>query len=231
MEYSLNLKELNYPIMQDYRVLVMTAVDAERQMLLEAIGQSEQIDIHIAGVGPIAAAANTAVQLTKNKYQLVISAGIGGGFQGRAEIGDLVIASEIISGDLGAQSGEGFLSLDKLGFGSNYIPVPEELPKRIQTALLTSEFDVHIGPIVTLSTATGTLETAQQLEARYPTICAEAMEGFGVAYAAQQAGIPVLELRSISNKVGPRQRELWNIPAALQTLKQSCSILPEVLLR
>ncbi|MNJ47699.1 Futalosine hydrolase [compost metagenome] len=57
------------------------------------------------------------------------------------------------------------------------------------------------------------------------------MEGFGVAYAAQQAGIPVLELRTISNIVGPRQRDLWNIPAALQALKQSCSILPEVLLR
>lgn len=213
------------------RILIMTAVEAERQMLLEITNTAPQIDVQIAGVGPIAAATNTAMQLTKQSYDLVISAGIGGGFKGKAKIGDLVIASTIISGDLGAQSEDGFLSLDKLGFGTNYIATSESITTRIYNALSSPETGVHIGDIITLSTATGTLTTTQQLVERYPHAYAEAMEGFGVAYAANQAGIPVIELRTISNMVGPRQRDLWDIPAALHTLKQTCSILPEVLLR
>ncbi|GJM77440.1 hypothetical protein HMSSN036_96560 [Paenibacillus macerans] len=55
------------------------------------------------------------------------------------------------------------------------------------------------------------------------------MEGYGVAEAARQFGLPSLELRAISNAVGPRRRELWKIGDALQALEQACSILPEVL--
>ncbi|MBP1904038.1 futalosine hydrolase [Paenibacillus turicensis] len=217
-----------------HRVLIMVAVEAEREMLLDVANPRVQIDVQLAGVGPIAAATNTAIQLTKQRYDLVISAGIGGGFNSKAHIGDLVIANTIISGDLGAQSEDGFLSLDKLGFGTNCISTPEGLATRIYNALSASsslETRVHIGDIITLSTATGTLATAQQLANRYPNVYAEAMEGFGVAYAAHNAGIPVIELRSISNMVGPRQRDKWDIPTALRTLKQICSILPEVLLQ
>lgn len=219
-----------------HRVLIMVAVEAERQMLLEIANSRLQIDVQLAGVGPIAAATNTTSQLMKQHYDLVISAGIGGGFHTKAQIGDLVIASSIISGDLGAQSEDGFLSLDKLGFGTNYISTPENLATRIYDAFSLStsstlETRVHIGDIITLSTATGTLATAQQLANRYPNVYAEAMEGFGVAFAANQVGIPVIELRTISNMVGPRQRDQWDIPAALRTLKQICSILPEVLLQ
>lgn len=217
-----------------HRVLIMVAVEAERQMLLDVANPKVQIDVQLAGVGPIAAATNTAIQLTKQRYDLVISAGIGGGFNSKTHIGDLVIANTIISGDLGAQSEDGFLSLDKLGFGTNYISTPESLTTRMYNALSASsslDTRVHIGDIITLSTATGTLATAQQLANRYPNVYAEAMEGFGVAFAANQAGIPVIELRTISNMVGPRQRDKWDIPTALRTLKRICSILPEVLLQ
>ncbi|MNI97933.1 Futalosine hydrolase [compost metagenome] len=55
------------------------------------------------------------------------------------------------------------------------------------------------------------------------------MEGFGVAVAARRLGLPVLEIRAISNAIGPRQRELWKIGDALQALELACSYLPEVL--
>ncbi|GAE07797.1 menaquinone via futalosine step 2 [Paenibacillus sp. JCM 10914] len=55
------------------------------------------------------------------------------------------------------------------------------------------------------------------------------MEGFGVATAAAAAAIPVLEIRSISNMVGPRDRGAWKIKEALQALEQASSLLPEVL--
>src|SRR2546423_804787 len=47
---------------------------------------------------------------------------------------------------------------------------------------------------------------------------AEAMEGFGVATAAAMAELPFVEIRAISNAVGPRDREAWRIDAALEAL-------------
>ena len=47
--------------------------------------------------------------------------------------------------------------------------------------------------------------------------------------AAQALGLPVLELRAISNPVGPRDREAWKIGEALEALAAAAAILMEVL--
>ena len=46
----------------------------------------------------------------------------------------------------------------------------------------------------------------------------ENMEGFAVAYAAARAGLPCLEIRSVSNKVGPRTADEKDFPGALRQL-------------
>ncbi|MNN90232.1 Futalosine hydrolase [compost metagenome] len=90
------------------------------------------------------------------------------------------------------------------------------------------EVSVCYGPVVTLSTVTGTTDTAIKLSRRFPGVAAEAMEGYGVALAAHQLGIPVMEIRAISNLVGPRQRELWKIGDALKSLELASSKLPDL---
>ncbi len=74
------------------------------------------------------------------------------------------------------------------------------------------------GPVLTVSTVTGTAERAADLLAAHPGALAEAMEGFGVAEAAARAGLPVMELRAVSNAVGPRDRDAWRIGDALAAL-------------
>ncbi|WP_461031047.1 phosphorylase family protein, partial [Streptomyces sparsus] len=56
---------------------------------------------------------------------------------------------------------------------------------------------------------------------RHPGAVAEAMEGFGVAQAAAAQGVPVLEVRAVSNAVGPRDRAAWRIPDALDALAEA----------
>jgi futalosine hydrolase len=160
---------------------------------------------------------------------LVISAGIGGGFAEKAEIGSLVVASEIVAADLGAQTPEGYLSVDELGFGSSRVSVDTCLAGRLTEALRQAGLPVHTGPILTVSTVTGTAATAVDVATRVPGAAAEAMEGYGVATAAQDFGVRILEIRAISNVVGPRDRDAWRIGDALKALEAASSILPEVL--
>jgi futalosine hydrolase len=175
-------------------------------------------DLLAAGVGPALAAASTAAALTAaaldgTPYDLVVSAGIGGGFAPDAPVGSLVVAEAITAADLGAETADGFLPVTDLGFGTvTHLP-PAPLVRAVAAAT-----GARPGTVLTGSTVTGTAERAALLRARHPGALAEAMEGFGVAEAAAAHGVPVLELRAVSNPVGPRDRAAWRIGEALAAL-------------
>ncbi|WNC15801.1 futalosine hydrolase [Brevibacillus brevis] len=210
------------------RVLVVTSVEAERDAVLRGLGEDSRFTVGIGGVGPMAAAARTARMLaTSEPYDLVVCAGISGGFVGQAEVGSLVVSGEIVCADLGAETPEGFCSLDELGFGSATVPVDRELAARVTDALRAAGLPVKMGTVLTLSTVTGTAQTAEELARRMPGALAEAMEGYGVAVAAQEFGVPVLELRAVSNAIGPRDKSAWRIKEALAALEAASSVLRE----
>lgn len=225
-------------------LLIVTAVEAEAAAVragIQASGADPTIDpatvgpasfapatvVVPVGVGPAAAAAGTArllalAEAAGTPYRAVISAGIAGGFPGRAAVGATVIGARTIAADLGAESAEdpdGFLPVDRLGFGSNLIEADPTLLKNLTTALPTAV----VGDILTLATVTGTARTAAALRARHPRAVAEAMEGYGVACAAQAAGVPFAELRTVSNPVGPRDRAAWRLREAFSALTQAAA--------
>lgn len=214
---------------KNQRVLIMTAVEAEREAVRRGIGTAPNIEVHLAGVGPASAAARTAALLAKASYDLVISAGIAGGFPGIANMGSIVVANTIIAADLGAETAEGFISVDKLGFGSSRAVTERNWVERYVNTLNAAGHDAIAGDILTLSTVTGTAATAAELLEREPDAAAEAMEGFGVATAAREFGIAFQEIRTISNAIGPRDRSSWRLKEALTALEAASSSLVEVL--
>ncbi|KEF18904.1 menaquinone biosynthesis protein [Streptomyces rimosus] len=239
--------------MTEIRVLAVTAVAAERDAVASGVAgaggaevvalpsggalhrvragerPSVVLDVLAAGVGPAAAAAGTATALTAavcggTGYDLVISAGIGGGFAPGAPVGATVVADEIVAADLGAETPDGFVAVTELGFGTVVHTPPPDLVRALAAATGAS-----CGAVLTASTVTGSAEHAARLAARHPRALIEAMEGFGVAEAAAAQGLPVLEIRTVSNPVGPRDRAAWRIGEALGALSAACAALPRVL--
>ncbi|CAM5653907.1 futalosine hydrolase [Streptomyces aurantiogriseus] len=221
-----------------------TAVPVERDAVAQAFaGPTREVrlpgatlhrtpqtyDLLAAGVGPALAAASTATALTSaalagTPYDLVVSTGIAGGFAPDAPLGSLVVADEITAADLGAETADGFLPVTELGFGAITHRPPPALVR--QTATATG---ARTGTVLTVSTVTGTAARAAALRERHPRALAEAMEGFGVAEAAAAHGTPVLEIRAVSNAVGPRDRAAWRIGAALAALTTAFGKLTPVL--
>ncbi|GAB3653642.1 futalosine hydrolase [Streptomyces sparsus] len=170
------------------------------------------------------AAALTAAGLRHEPYDLVIAAGIAGGFPPVTTFGSVVVADRVVAADLGADSADGFLSVDRLGFGTTTHACTPHLAAAVARALGA----VH-APVLTVSTATGTAERAQALQERHEGAAAEAMEGFGVAEAAAAHRTPLLEIRTVSNHVGPRDRSTWQIAGALAALRDAFATLRTVL--
>jgi futalosine hydrolase len=199
-------------------LLVVTAVSAEADAI-RAGADPDHIQVEAVGVGPAEAAAGTARLLATGHYRAVISAGIAGGFPGRAPVGATVLGTRSIAADLGAESPEGFLPVEELGFGRSRVDADPALIKAL-SALLP---DAILGDVLTLATVTGTAETAVRLADRFPEAVAEAMEGFGVAVAA--GDLPFAELRAISNPVGPRDRAAWRLKEAFAALSTASGAL------
>ncbi|GGW53140.1 futalosine hydrolase [Streptomyces xantholiticus] len=219
------------------RVLVVTAVAAEAAAVAGAgtaagnalpggyvLTRTPAYDVLVGGVGPAAAAAATATALAVAPYDLVVSAGIGGGFAPHAGVGSLVVSDSVVAADLGAETPDGYLPVDELGFGRTVHASPPEL-----SALIAKTLGAAHAPVLTVSTVTGTAARAAELAGRHPRAAAEAMEGFGVAEAAAAHGVPVVEIRAVSNAVGPRDRAAWRIGDALAALGDAFHQLVPVL--
>ncbi|MFC3573087.1 futalosine hydrolase [Streptomyces yaanensis] len=224
------------------RVLVATAVPVERDAVAQAftsaavemplpgatLHRTASLDLLTAGVGPARAASSTASALTAAAlrgapYDLVVSTGIAGGFAPDAPVGSLVVAEDIVAADLGAETPDGFLPVTELGFGTvNHRP-PQPLVRDLAAAT-----GALAGTVLTVSTVTGSATRAAELRARHPRALAEAMEGFGVAEAAAAHGTPVVEIRAVSNPVGPRDRATWRIGDALAALTEAFGKLAPV---
>ncbi len=220
---------------QGIRMLVATAVQTERDAVLRGLSTADnpigrpQIVVEVVGVGPARAAAATSRLLTLGEadglpYACVVSAGIAGGFLPHAEIGAIVLGSRSVAADFGIESSHGFEPIADAGLGVSTVDADPDLLEAVRSELPTAK----VGEILTVTTVTGTQDRAMQLAERHPLAIAEGMEGFGVAMAAVVADIAFLELRTIANPVGPRDRDAWRIDDALAALAVAAAALDPV---
>jgi futalosine hydrolase len=200
-------------------IVVATALEAAKLPKLE-----RSITV-VSGIGAVNAALATQAAILEHRPGMVLSVGIGGAYPSSGlQPGDAAVSTVIIYAGLGAMDGPQFLNLEQLGFplleqdGSkifNAIPVAPQCIPFAEAAAIAN------GPFLTLETVTGSFETASRLERQVPGALVEGMEGAGVAHVALKHEIPCLEVRGISNMVGPRDRSQWKIPEALQALSRA----------
>ncbi|GGJ24012.1 futalosine hydrolase [Deinococcus roseus] len=197
------------------QILLIVATEGEA-LFFGALG----LEVAVSGIGAVNAALTTLQAAGASRPDLIINAGIAGAFPGKGlNIGDVALSSQITYACVGAENHDGgFLDLRALGFPLqgelfNQLPVWEGAQD------LAQRLGVQTGEMLTLDTVTGTKHTLEKLQNCYPEALTEGMEGAGVALAGLRLDLPVLEVRGISNMVGPRDRESWNIPLALKACR------------
>ena len=168
----------------------------------------------LTGVGIPSALAVTLEAARRERPARILNIGIAGAYPGSGlNIGDIVRAESEVYGDVGFElpDAPGFQHVREAEWGSFYRkPLP---------LAAFPEFDGAVtGRGCTVNTCTGTDATGR-LRATLLGAAFETMEGAAVAQAGQMLGIPVCQIRAISNIAA--RRDMWpeNIQVALSRLR------------
>jgi futalosine hydrolase len=177
-------------------------------------------DVLITGVGMVATAYALGSHLATHQYDLAINLGIAGSFDRNIPLGTVVDVTQDTFTELGAEDDSRFITLDALGFGQTQFTATAKLAD-----YYTGEQPWQV-TAATVNTVHGEDASIAKLHVR-ATPQLESMEGAAFFYACQQAGVPALQIRAVSNYVEKRNRDAWKIGLAVKNL----NIFAEQLLR
>jgi futalosine hydrolase len=179
--------------------------------------------ILITGVG----IPNTLYHLQKvianNNFDLVIQAGIAGAFTNEFELSETVLVKQDTFGDIGLEEKNEFTPIFESDlFYKNEFPFTNGWLINNENHLKQSNLEL-VKAITVNKVSDNGLIKEQQIKNFDPEI--ETMEGAAFHYVCLQEKIPFIQLRSISNYVGERDKTKWKIQEAIGNLNRELLIL------
>jgi futalosine hydrolase len=184
-----------------------------------------------SGIGKVNAAHAATLMITRYNPSLLINFGIGGAYPSSGlDVGSVAIATREIYADEGVWLEKSLQPVEAIGIPLvrrgrrrffNQFPLITRQTRKLHSQKLLDEWahntgiDITAGPFATVSACTGTNKRAAEIEKRHGVIC-ENMEGAAVAHICALYGIPLIEMRGISNIVEERNRAAWDITAAVE---------------
>ncbi|MGB7343897.1 MAG: futalosine hydrolase [Pirellulaceae bacterium] len=193
--------------------LLLIPTEFERgklEPLLAATATQHGWEIALSGFGPIAAASRTAMLIAQHQPKVVCLIGIAGGFDGRGvAIGQATQFDSVACDNIGVGSGADYRSAAELGWSM----IEDTDPEIDDIIFLRSSVTERC--LLTVCAASANASEANARAKKFPDVIAEDMEGFGVAMSCQLAGVQLRIVRGISNLVGDRDNDKWQVETAL----------------
>ncbi|HTR44371.1 MAG TPA: futalosine hydrolase [Thermodesulfovibrionales bacterium] len=191
----------------------------------------------VSGMGKVNAAHAATLLCEHYSPDMIILFGVGGAYPSTdLRVGDIAVAEKEIYGDEGVLAKDGFHGTDFIGIPLlkegkkkyyNEFPLDKRLVSKTMKLIThhsTLDIALKAGTFVTVSACTGTRKRAVELRERFNALC-ENMEGAAVAHVCAVYGIPMVEIRGISNIVEDRNRAKWNMPLAAANCQKAVAEL------
>ena len=195
------------------KILVVAATQLEIEPFINLKNNTE---ILICGVGIPSTVYHLTKKLLEKKYDLVIQAGIAGSFSKKIKKGEVVALGQDTFADIGVEEKEEFKTIFQLGFGDE-----NAFPFKNGYLINSTEISQakHLKKVngVTVNKISDKRRQTKQLKEIFNAEV-ESMEGAAFHFVCLQQKIPFLQLRSISNKVGERDKTKWKILDAIVNL-------------
>jgi futalosine hydrolase len=205
------------------QLLLVSATDFEIMDTARWLNRSDhshnvlKTDLLIGGIGQLKSTYAIQKQIHAKRPDLVIQAGIGGALS-KDDIGRVyVIGSEKIA-DLGLLEKSGFTNIFEMGLSKeNEFPFKDgRLINPYRYLLEWTALPLKDG--VTVNEIKSSDFTGFQ---QYAGPVVESMEGAALHYVCLMEKIPFLQIRSVSNVIGERDKTQWKMNEALKRLNET----------
>ena len=180
-----------------------------------------EIDLLVTGVGGISTSWAMKKWLDSNILpDLAVNVGIAGSFTDNFVKGQVVVPVTDCFADMGVEEGNNYYTLSETGLTDpDKFPFINGIIKSDNEYVKLALTKMEMAKAITVNTSSGSEAGIERLKRKFnPDI--ETMEGATFFYICAMEKIPFLALRSISNKVEPRDRSLWDIPLAIKNLEE-----------
>ena len=197
------------------QILLVAATELEITPFLQ---KRPATDFLITGVGCPAAIYHLTKRLHQIDYDLVIQAGIAGSFTTSLNLGDVILVRQDNFADVGISEKNEFHTIFEKGFANeNSFPFTEGWLKNDNAVM--DQFQLQKVKAITINTVTDSeMQIRQHVSKFDPQI--ETMEGAALHYICLNETIPFIQLRSISNYVGERDKSKWKMKEAIGNLNE-----------
>lgn len=202
------------------KILIAAATEQEIAPLRDrAVPDGIKLQYVITGIGMLAAGIRIMQAIHQQKPGLVIQAGIAGAYNRNLALGSVVVVKKEFLADLGVEENGEWKDIFDLKLAEDSVK-----PFQQKGLLMINDNISSIGlPEVTSATIneiTTRKERMFQIIEKYnPDI--ESMEGAALHYACITEDIPFIQLRSISNFIGERDKKKWKIAEAIKNLNNA----------
>lgn len=200
------------------QLLLCASTELEIRPAIEFIQKEnvQNVDILVTGVGMMAATYSLTKFILNKRPDFVLQAGVGGCLDENLPLTKIVLVENETIGDLGVQENQTFKTLFDLSLlEKNFFPWKDgKLPNNIDSLKATGLKIVDGVTVNEISTNTERIAYYKnQLKASV-----ESMEGAALHYVALRERIRFLQMRSLSNFVGERDKTKWVIDIAIANL-------------
>jgi futalosine hydrolase len=200
------------------QLLLCASTEFEIRPVIDFVNnlKTENITVLITGVGMMATTYSLTRAIYSNRPDFIIQAGVGGCLDKRLPLSKVVFVENESLGDLGVEENGSFKTLFDLRLlDKNDFPWREgRLSNNIDQLKSTGLTIVDAVTVNEISTNSNRIDYYRnQLNASV-----ESMEGAALHYVALQEKIPFLQMRSLSNFVGERDKSKWVMDIAIANL-------------
>ncbi|MDR0413983.1 MAG: futalosine hydrolase [Prevotellaceae bacterium] len=193
--------------------LITAATEMELAAVHSRLKGAEGVTFATTGVGMMNAACAMSDLLAQGRYDVAVNVGIAGTFSPQLTLGQTVVVEREFVDNYGIENVEGAVKL--FPGGEAVCPYVNDFP-----ALLP--YPKARGLTVNLLTENPARVTARRTLYNADV---ETMEGAAFFFACLRRRVKFLQLRSVSNVVGVRDKSQWKTAEALQSLAEAAQRL------
>lgn len=202
-------------------ILICAATEAELEPVRHFVSQQRignKVQFLVTGVGVVAATYALTKFVCSHRPTLMLQGGVAGCFDEKIALGTTVVVQNDSIADLGVFHNKKFASLFELGL-ADADTFPWKNGKLYNVQAHTLQTGLPLADSITVNEITTNHERIIHYKNSVGAVI-ESMEGAALHFVGLMESVPFLQIRSVSNYIGERDKSKWLLQKAIFNLSQ-----------